>query len=294
MAMLALAPIVGTAQQGARPASAFAKSNLHAWAYEEYDAVARTPVERAQLLKKLGITRAGFIARNMTRMSEFDAYVTAYRDNQIDLIAIWTPVNTDTPLTEPHIAAFLDGVDRQKLKIQWWVTLEQFDRVPEAERLDRAVGILRTLQAEATKRGLQLAVYGHDKDVWFTQAENLVAMVEKLAATPGVGRVGIVFNFHHAQSQIDRFAANVPKMMPYLLAVNLNGMRAEGPMILPIGEGNREQEMIAALHHAGYRGAVGLLAHTRTTDAAVVYERNMAGLRKILAAIGDTVGASSY
>ena len=41
--------------------SAFAKSNLHVWAYEEYDAVNRTPEERARLLKELGITKAGYI-----------------------------------------------------------------------------------------------------------------------------------------------------------------------------------------------------------------------------------------
>jgi hypothetical protein len=52
--------------------------------------------------------------------------------------------------------------------------------------------------------------------------------------------------------------------------------------------------MIEVMHRAGYQGPVGILAHTRTLDAAVVFERNMAGLRRILAAIGDATGASSY
>ena len=277
-----------------RPGSAFAKGNLHAWAYEEYDAVTRTASERAQVLKKLGITRAGFIGRNVTRMNEFDAYVTAYREHSIQLVAVWTPVNTASPLEEPHIKMFLDGVDRHRLKIQWWVTLEQFERVPEAGRLDAAVGLLRTLHAEATKKGLQLAVYGHGRDAWYTQPENEIAIVEKLAAPPAPARVGIAYNFHHAHSQLDRFAAVLPRLVPHLIAVNLNGMRAQGPMILPIGDGDREQEMIGLLHRAGFRDAVGILAHTRTMDAAVVFERNMEGLRKILTAIGDTVGASSY
>ena len=234
-----------------RPGSAFAKGNLHAWAYEEYDAVTRTAAERAQVLKKLGITRAGFVGRNVTRMNEFDAYVTAYREHQIELVAVWTPVDTDAPLEEPHIKMFLEGVDRHRLKIQWWVTLEQFERVPEAGRVDAAVGLLRTLHAEATKKGLQLAVYGHGRDAWYTQPENEIAIVEKLAAPPDPARVGIAYNFHHAHSQLDRFATVLPKLVPHLIAVNLNGMRAQGPMILPIGDGDREQEMVGLLHRAG-------------------------------------------
>ena len=83
-------------------------------------------------------------------------------------------------------------------------------------------------------------------------------------------------------------------MLPHLMAVNLNGMRAEGPMILPIGEGDREQEMIAIIHKSGYRGPVGLLHHQRTMDAATGLSRNIAGLRQILTAIGDSAGASTY
>lgn len=285
----------GVAGQAPATRSAFAKSNLHAWAYEEYDAVTRTPAERAQVLKKLGITRAGFVGRNVTRMNEFDAYVNAYREHQIELVAAWTPINTDAPLEEPHIKMFLDGVDRHRLQVQWWVTLERFEeRVPEPERVAAAVKLVRTVLGEATKRGLRLAIYGHGRDAWFTQPENEIAILEALAATPGTPRVGIAYNFHHAHSQLDRFATVFPKLAPHLIAVNLNGMKAAGPMIVPIGEGDREQEMIALIHKSGYRGPVGILAHTRTMDAAVVFERNMAGLRKILAAIGDTDGASTY
>lgn len=293
-ALFAVAATADTAGQTARPGSPFAKSNLHAWAYEEYDAVNRTPAERAQALTRLGITRAGFIGRNVTRMNEFDAYVAAYREHQVELIAVWTPVNTDAPLDEAHIRMFLDGVDRHQLMIQWWVTLERLERFPEAERVDKAVAFARTLLEEATKRGLRLSIYGHGRDSWFTQSENEIAIVERLAAGAKTPPVTIAYNFHHAHGQLDRFAAVFPKLMPYLVAVNLNGMRADGPMIIPIGEGDREQDMIGVMHRAGYRGAVGILAHTRTMDAAVVYERNMAGLRKILTAIGDAAGASTY
>lgn len=90
-------------------ASAFAKSNLHVWAYEEYDAVKRTPEEGARLLKELGITKAGYICRNAARVAEFEAYVQAYKKEGIELIALWTPVHTDKPLEEPQLRVFLGG-----------------------------------------------------------------------------------------------------------------------------------------------------------------------------------------
>jgi sugar phosphate isomerase/epimerase len=278
-------------QRPAAPGSAFAKTNLHAWAFEEYDAVARSPAERAQVLETVGLTKAGYIGRNVERMKEFDAYLAAYNARKIELVAVWSPVNTDSPLREPQIQMFLEAVERHKLRVQWWVTLEQLKQGGE-QTVEKAVTTVRHLNAEAAKRGLRLALYGHGRDSWFTQPENQLEIIRRLPS--GDAAVGIAYNFHHAHSQLDRFAAVFPKMLPHLMAVNLNGMRAEGPMILPIGEGDREQEMIAIIHKSGYRGPVGVLHHQRTVDAAKGLARNIAGLRRILTAIGDSAGASTY
>lgn len=278
-------------QRPAASGSAFAKTNLHAWAFEEYDAVARSPAERAQVLETLGLSKAGYIGRNVERMKEFDAYLAAYNARKIELVAVWTPVNTDAPLREPQIQMFLDAVERHKLRVQWWVTLEELKQGGE-QTVEKALTTVRHLNAEAAKRGVRLALYGHGRDSWFTQPENQLEIIRRLP--PGDPAVGIAYNFHHAHSQLDRFATVFPKMLPHLMAVNLNGMRAEGPMILPIGEGDREQEMIAIIHKSGYRGAVGLLHHQRTMDAATGLARNITGLRQILTKIGDSAGASTY
>ena len=286
-----IAALEGESTQRRAAPSAFAKTNLHAWAFEEYDAVSRSPAERAQVLETIGLTKAGYIGRNVERMKEFDAYVAAYKARQIELVAVWTPVNTDYPLQEPQIQMFLEAAERHKLRVQWWVTLEQLTQGGE-QTVEKAVTIVRHLNAEAAKRGLRLALYGHGRDSWFTQPENQIDIIRRLPSEDVA--VGIAYNFHHAHSQLDRFAAIFPKMMPHLMAVNLNGMRAEGPMILPIGEGDREQEMISIIHKSGYRGPVGLLHHQRTMDAAKGLARNIAGLRQILTAIGDSAGVSTY
>jgi sugar phosphate isomerase/epimerase len=296
-AVLTMALVIGVgtsrARQRAEPASPFAKDNLHAWAFEEYDAVSRTPAERAQALGRLGVKKAGYIGRNVERMNEFGAYVAAYRAAGIELVAVWTPVNSDAPLQEPHIRMLLDEVTRQKLRVQWWVTLEQFKEAPDDAGLAKAIGIVRTLMAEANTRGLRLALYGHGRDAWFTQPESQLTILDRAGASDA-GRPGLVYNFHHAHGQLDRFAQVFPRMLPHLWAVHLNGMKAEGPMILPVGEGDREQEMIRVIAKSGYRGLVGLLHHQRTVDAEKGLARNIDGLRRILLALGESAAAATY
>src|SRR5687768_17362474 len=187
------APLYAIEQQRSTPVSAFAKSNLHAWAFEEYDAVSRTPAERARVLKRLGLTKAGYIARNVERMKEFDAYVAAYRDEGIELVAVWTPVNTDAPLEEEHLRMFLDGAQQHGLRVQWWVTLEHFKQVSDERAVERAAELVRTLMPEARKRGLRLALYGHGRDSWFTQPENQLSILKR-AAPSASEQVGLVYN----------------------------------------------------------------------------------------------------
>ena len=107
-----LIPAVGgqATQRPAAPGSAFAKTNLHAWAFEEYDAVGRLPAERAQVLETVGLTKAGYVGRNVERMKEFDASVAACNARKIELVAVWTAVTTDAPLQEPQIQMFLEAV----------------------------------------------------------------------------------------------------------------------------------------------------------------------------------------
>ena len=275
--------------------SAFAKSNLHVWAYEEYDAVNRTAEERARLLKELGISKAGYICRNAARVAEFKAYVQAYKKEGIELIAVWTPVNTENPLEEPQISAFLDVVDRQKLRIQWWLTLEEdFNDLPAASRVERAVARLRPLVIEANRRGCRLVLYGHGRTKWFTQSENQIAILERLKEAMPAAQLGIVYNFHQSHAQMDRLEQVFPRLQPHLVAVNLNGMHSSGPQIATLGNGDREREMIEVIFKSGWRGPVGIIGHNRSADAKLTLQANLDGLRSILKEIGDEPGLATY
>lgn len=275
--------------------SAFAKSNLHVWAYEEYDAVKRSPEERARLLKELGISKAGYICRNAARVAEFEAYARAYRKEGIELIAVWTPVNTENPLEEPQISVFLDVVDRLKLRLQWWLTLEEkFNDLPAASRVERAVARLRPLAMEANKRGCRLVIYGHGRTRWFTQSENQIAILERLKEAMPAAQLGIVYNFHQSHGQMDRLEKVFPRLKPHLVAVNLNGMHSSGPQIATLGKGDREKEMIDIIFKSGWRGPVGIIGHNRSADAKQTLQANLDGLRSILKEIGDEPGLATF
>ncbi len=278
-----------------RKVQTFAKSNLHVWAYEEYDAVDRTPEERAQVLVDLGITKAGYICRNAKRVAEFDAYLNAYRKAGIELVAVWTPIHTDAPLEEVQVREFFEVVDRYGISIQWWLTLEQdFDAMPEADRVDDALARLRPLVEETNRRSCRLVLYGHGPNRWFTQAENEIEIVERLKAEMPTAKLGIVYNFHQSHAQMDRLESILPQLQPYLVALNLNGMRSDHTKIERIGQGDREREMIQIIADSGWSGPTGIIAHDRNEDAAVVLQENLGGLKTILKELGHQELAATY
>ena len=282
-------------RERATSSSPFDKGNLHVWAYEEYDAVERTPEERAQVLVDLGISKAAFICRNEARVSEFEAYVEAYRDAGIELVGVWTPIHTDNPLEEIQIKTFLEVVDRQQLRIQWWLTLEQnYDAMGDSVRVDDALERLRPLVSEANKRGCPLVLYGHGTNRWFTQAENQLDILDRLQSEMPTAELGIIYNFHQSHAQMDRLANVFPRLQPYLTALNLNGMHSDGPKIARIGQGDNEKRMIDIVSRSGWRGPTGIIAHDRKQDAALTFQENLAGLKRILEELGLDEVAATY
>jgi hypothetical protein len=80
---------------------------------------------------------------------------------------------------------------------------------------------------------------------------------------------------------VERFGELMELMLPYLSAININGMKVEGPKIITLGEGNRELEMLKVIAASGYNGSIGILGHTEGEDIRVVLERNLEGLGKL-------------
>ncbi len=70
-------------------------------------------------------------------------------------------------------------------------------------------------------------------------------------------------------------------MLPFLSAVNINGLRKRGPKIITLCQGNRELGMLRVIKESGYTGPIGILGHTEGEDIKVVLERNLEGLDQL-------------
>jgi hypothetical protein len=69
----------------------------------------------------------------------------------------------------------------------------------------------------------------------------------------------------------------VKAIRPYLWVVNLNGMRPEGPKILPFGSGTEERRMLQVVLDSGFTGPFGVLGHV-DADVEEILRGNLRGL----------------
>ncbi len=178
----------------------------------------------------------------------------------------------------PANERLFQNIDSAKLNTDIWLSFNNnyFDSLSPDKALEKGVDIVRYVADRAAGLQCKLVLYNHGS--WFGQPENQINIIKAL---PGKD-IGIAYSFHHAHPQLDRYPQLIEAMMPYLKAVNLNGMKREGPMILPINEGDKEQAMIKLLLEKGYLGPLGVLGHVDTLDVKEVLMKNLAGLEQIL------------
>lgn len=248
----------------------FAKENLVAWCIVPFDSQKRSPEERAEMLDRLGFRRFAYDWR-AEHLPTFDREIAALGKHYISLDAVWFPAALDA-----DARAILDALGRHRIRTQLWVTMG--DPAPQgdwAAKVAAGAAAIQPVAAEAQKLGCKVALYNHGG--WFGEPENQVAIIEKL----GMPNVGIVYNLHHGHEHLQRFDTLLKKMLPHLLAVNLNGMDREGDQrgrkILPLAQGELDLALLRAICESGYRGPIGILGHTMD-DAQERLRDNLDGL----------------
>jgi sugar phosphate isomerase/epimerase len=240
----------------------------------------RTPAERIAMLKRLGLTQYVWDWRQQ-HLKDLPEEIRLARESGIRLRGVWIWIDRDTDRVGQLGAsnrAVIDALNQAHLSAELWVgfNASYFEGVDEAERVRRGAAMIAHLRDQALPSGSRVALYNHGD--WFGEPENEIKIIQEVG-DPGLG---LVFNFHHAHSMLDDFPRLLPRMLPYLRAVNLNGMRPEGPKILAIGQGTHEAEMIRLLQRAGYAGPIGILGHVEDADVEDVLRRNLAGLRALV------------
>ncbi len=287
--LLALSLLVLAFAIAARERDVFSKDNLVAWCIVPFDARERGPEERAAMLQSLGITKLAYDWREK-HIPTFDAELDALNKHGIRLQAFWISSGLDPTASKP-LQTILDFLKRRQVKTELWYLLNpgpQFSALSQEEKLDKASAAVRYVASEASKVGSKVGIYNHGG--WFGEPENQLAILRRLK----MQNVGIVYNFHHGHEQMDRFAQFFPQLVPHLYAVNLNGMKAGAAKILPIGQGDRELEMLKVIRSSRYRGPIGILNHIETQDAEVGLRSNIEGLKLLLRQMGDTAALATY
>jgi hypothetical protein len=255
----------------------FRHENLVAWCIVPFDAKKRGPEERAAMLERLGIKQLAYDWR-AEHIPTFDAELEALARHGIKLTAFWFPggMNKDA-------RTILDLLARHRVRCQLWVTGggappkspdEQRNRVEtEAQRI-------RPIAEAAAKIGCTVELYNHGG--WFGEPENQIAIIKQL----NLPNVGLVYNQHHGHEHLARFPQLLATMMPYLHALNLNGMTKDGDKqrmkILPLGQGDLDLGLLKTIAESGYRGPIGILNHTGA-DAEGRLQDNLAGLDWLVA-----------
>ena len=258
---------------GAETASLFDRKNIAALWIVPYDAKKRGPEERAQMLQELGLTKLAYDWR-AEHVPTFDAEIEAMQKHGIEITAWWYPTRNQK---------ILDAIKRHGIHPEFWVCGSRAITVTnDAERIEAEAARIRPIAEEAAALGCKVGLYNH-REPWFEEQDHQIAIIERLRRD-GLTNVGIVFNFHHWRGSRAEFPALFKRMQPYLLAVNLNGMRADTtqyPGVRFIGSDESELAMIRAVEASGWRGPIGVIHERSNLDAAEGIKGNLQGLEWI-------------
>ncbi|WP_299549007.1 hypothetical protein [Seonamhaeicola sp.] len=247
------------------------------WCIIDFDALDRTPEQRIAMLKQMGFTKYGFNKGKGDLSKMKDEFKLASENNiEITSIFLWLNAKRDSiGKLSPTNQELLANLAETDTKPAIWLSFSNnfFEVLTHEQSVALAVKMIEFVKLKADEVDCKLALYNHHG--WFGSPHNQVEILETL----NQDAITMVYNFHHAHEYVDDFAAIAKKITPYLSYVNLNGVKKEGPQILPIGQGDHEFDMIRQLLDEGFNGSWGILGHIKTEDVQKVLNRNIDGLK---------------
>lgn len=256
--------------------SLYSRDNLVAWCIVPFDAKKRGPEERAAMLEKLGFKHFAYDWR-AEHIPTFDAEIDALKKHNVELSAWWFPnaLNKDAQ-------TILSVLEKHGVKTQLWVMCAGGATPTDDERKSRIMAEaakIRPIAEAAAKIGCSVELYNHGG--WNGEPESMVAIAEELRAQ----NVGIIYNLHHGHEHLNRLPEALTKMLPYLHAININGMTLggdkKGEKILVVGTGDLDLSLLKTIRDSGYKGRIGILNHTGE-DAETRLKANLEGLDKLV------------
>ena len=261
------------------PDQLFSKENLIPWSIVGFDVKERSPIERLQMLKRLGYQQYAYGNRPKHMPTMKTEWETA-REMGIEIKAVWLYINLRKDKVgslKPTSEAVFKNLKATGLQTQIWVGFEPtyFEELSNEESLQEAKAMVKYLSTRAKQLGCKVALYNHGG--WYGKPTNQLKIIQHLPNE----EVGVVFNFHHAHDSLEEYENNIKMLLPFLWCVSLNGMKPEGPKIINIGEGTEEKKMIDYLLGLGYQGPFAILSKVKGGDPEIILEENYKGLQKL-------------
>lgn len=255
--------------------------NLHddqlvAWCIVPFDAAKRGPVARAEMVRRLGMSRVAYDWRD-EHVVQFEDEILAYREQEIEFFAFWSW----HPAIEPLIQKY-------GIKPQIWSIMPNPDAPDQETKVKLAAEQMLPLVDKTRELGLQLGLYNHGG--WNGEPANMAAVCRYLREHHDGAHVGVVYNFHHGHAHAANFAEHWEAMRDLVICLNLDGMldpnevdvNDQRQKIVPIGSGKFEREMMQVVRESGYSGPIGILDHRDDLDSEVALKANLDGLHQVI------------
>ncbi|NND34217.1 MAG: TIM barrel protein [Saprospiraceae bacterium] len=254
--------------------------DVYAWCIVPFDSKERSPEERIAMLKDLGISTYAYDWREKHVPEMVDEFNLA-RENKITINAVWMWIDPKLDAVNklsPNNEKLFEAIKKSNLKTTLWMSFspDYLKGLADAEAIEKAANMVFYLYQRCQELGCKIALYNHGD--WFGHPANQIKIIKQL----GRYDIGLVYNFHHAHHQMEAFEKIARQMVPYLVAVNLNGMKRGGPKIYPLGQGEDENKMIEVLIDAGFHGPFGILGHKEDADVEIILKENLEGYRKLI------------
>ena len=265
----------------ATTSSPFARDNLVAWCIVPFDAAHRGPKERADMLVNLGIKRIAYDWRD-PHIPQWDEELDQYKSHGIELVGFWAPDRQQQ---------ILELLKRHGLRCQLWVMGAEPKGDSQAAKIDAAAAALLPVANLAKQYGCTVGLYNHGG--WFGEPENEFAIIDRLRQD-GADNVGMVYNLHHGHEHLRRFPQVMNLIKPHLMCLTINGMKAGGPMVLPVGQGDDDLSILKTIRDSGYTGPIAILNHREEVDAEQGLRENIDGLKKLLGELHDDAALKTY
>lgn len=254
-------------------------NDVSPWCIIGFDSADRSPLQRIEMLKDLGLSKYGF-NKGKGDLGTMKAEFKLANDHNIAInsIFIWLNAKRDSiGKLSPSNLEILKNLKEIEAKPTLWVSFSDnyFEGKNQEASVLLATDMIKYIKTQADEIGCKVALYNHHG--WFGHPYNQLEILSKL----DVDDITMVYNFHHAQSQVDEFSEIAERITPHLSYVNLSGVKKEGPQIITIGKGDYELQMIQLLIDQNYNGPWGILGHLKSEDVEVVLKRNIEGLNWI-------------